>query len=194
MSKGVWQEVIPERSGNYPEIFDVKEEIRKISDDIGYSNVIDFGCGHGRLCESFHPDRYLGIDADQKAIDVARSKFLDYRFDHVGQNPRFADIYLAYSVFLKMNDTKLHEALKNIRCKWLILAESLGDQWKQSKSVPIYSRQADDYVQILRSHDLVLHKKIIRPAEKDSKDVSKKHQDQNISFLVFRKCMRNPLA
>ena len=155
-----------------------------MAEELGYSKVIDFGCGHGRLCESFHPEGYLGIDIDQKALDTARSRFQNYQFSLANEIPRFADIYLAHSVFNQFSDKALHETLKLIRCKWLILAESLNMQWKSAKAVPIYSRDLDEYVRIMRAHDLVLHKSISQQSS----------LAENVTYMVFRKCLKNPLV
>ena len=43
--------------------------------------VLDVGCGYGRLCEIFNPDKYLGIDFSEEMIKLANKKFPQYKFE-----------------------------------------------------------------------------------------------------------------
>ena len=74
------EHVIPKGFGQFPEGFDVHGLLRNLSEEIGYESVIDFGCGYGRLCESFDSDKYLGVDISPALIEEAKSKFENYRF------------------------------------------------------------------------------------------------------------------
>jgi len=175
---------------DFPEGFDVTNVIRQLSDEVGYKSVIDFGCGHGRLCESFDPKNYLGLDIDPNSIEMARKKFSEYRFDHVKQEPSSADLYLAYNVFLHMNDQTVDLALKNMRCKWLILVEMLGRNWRSTQIPQTYNRELSEYIALLRSHDLILQKHIKQPFKKYSDAAWYQDRNTDLSFLVFKKCFR----
>jgi hypothetical protein len=175
----------------FPEGFDVTNKIRELSDEVGYKSVIDFGCGHGRMSQSFDPKEYLGIDVDPNSIEMARKKFSQYRFDHVKEEPYFADLYLAYNVFLHMSDQTLDLALKNIRCKWLILVEMLGRNWRTNQMPPTYNRELSEYLSLLRSHDLILYKHVKQPYRKYSDAAWYQDRNTDLSFLVFKKCFRD---
>lgn len=43
--------------------------------------VLDAGCGYGRMCTIFKPDKYEGIDFVPKFIEMAREKYPDYSFE-----------------------------------------------------------------------------------------------------------------
>ncbi len=168
----------------FPKEWDVKELLSSIVNELTYSSVIDFGCGDGRLCESFDPNRYLGVDFDKKAIEIARNRFRKYRFENISKDVKFADIYLAYTTFLQISDCELNDILTNIRCKWMIVCEVLGKELHNDNITQIYNRDLNDYIHLMRLHDLILHKHVKRPQGKNV----------NISFLIFKKCLSNPLS
>jgi len=37
--------------------------------------ILDYGCGTGKYCLFFDPERYLGVDIDKKRIKTAKKKF-----------------------------------------------------------------------------------------------------------------------
>lgn len=194
-----WQEqglehVVPKGFGQFPEGFDVHGVLRNLSEEIGYQSVIDFGCGYGRLCESFHPEKYLGIDVNLQLIEDAKAKFPSYKFSPLTNEVMGAELYLAYMVFLHLSDRELHETLKQFRCKWLIVAEILGKEWQRDGDPKVFSRDLVDYSQILRSHDFVLHKHVRRGYKRYQDIPWYQGKNTDISFLVFRKCLRNPIS
>lgn len=188
------EHVIPKGFGQFPEGFDVHEILRNLSNELGYDSVIDFGCGYGRLCESFDPEKYLGVDISPALIAEAKSKFENYRFSLLTNEVMGAELYLAYTVFLHLSDRELHETLRQFRCKWLIVSEILGKEWQRDGDPPVYSRDLSDYVQLLRSHDFVLHKHVKRGYKRYQDIPWYQGKNTDISFLVFRKCLKNPIV
>lgn len=185
--------IVPEGFGEFPEGFDVKGVLKDLVDEIGYKSVLDYGCGFGRLCESFDPQKYLGVDLNVQAIEEAKKRYSGYRFEPLGSHPVSTDICLSYSVFLHMTDSEINQALKKMWCKWVIVAEILGREWRRDGLPPVYNRDLSDYVHLFRSHDLVMHKHIQKPYKRYS-DASWYHgKNTNISFMVFKKCLKNPL-
>lgn len=196
--KAFWTEsglehIVPEGFGDFPEGFDVKGELKQLVDDIGYRSLLDFGCGYGRLCESFEPGKYLGVDINGRAIAEAKKRYAGYRFEHWQSEPITADVCLSYSVFFHMTDAEIHQALKKMWCKWVIVAELLGKEWRRDGMPPIYSREENDYIQLFRCHDLVMHKHIQRPYKRYADTPWYQNKNTNLSFMVFKKCLKNPL-
>ena len=187
------EHVIPKGFGQFPEGFDVRGVLRDLSQEIGYNSVIGFGSGYVRLCESFDPEKYLGIDINPEAIETAKSKFEKYRFSLLTNDVMGAELYLAYTVFLYLSDKELHQTLQQFRCKWLILSEILGKEWKREGIPPVFNRDLSDYVQLLRAHDFVLHKHVRRGYKRYQDIPWYQGKNTDISFLVFRKCLKNPL-
>lgn len=184
--------IIPSSENKYPESSDIKELVKSLADEVGYQSVIDFGCGQGRLCTSFDPEKYLGLDINKEMLLSAQKEYVGYRFEEATPQVRSADIYFAYTVFSYLTDNELHAALRNMRCKYLIVGEILGREWRNEKIPFSYSRELSDYVQMLRCHDLILQKHIQKPHEEYIKAPWYEGKNTNLSFLVFRKCRRNP--
>lgn len=184
------QSIIPQGFGQFPEGFDVREEIRSMVEKVDYSSVIDFGCGYGRLCESFSSNKYLGVDINEEALLIARQKYEQYQFSLSNKDPKYADLYLAYTVFLHFTDKELNETLKNIKCKWLIVAEVLGKEWRRDGLPPVYNRDLSDYIKILRSHDFVLEKHVKKPYKRYAESSWYEGKNTNVSFLLFRKYLK----
>jgi 2-polyprenyl-3-methyl-5-hydroxy-6-metoxy-1,4-benzoquinol methylase len=42
--------------------------------------VLDFGCNDGPLAEMCQPEAYLGVDTNERALDLARTTHLGFRF------------------------------------------------------------------------------------------------------------------
>lgn len=192
MNRKDWQELIPHSLPKCPQTFDPAATVKQLSDQLGYSSVIDLGCGHGRLSEAFAPEKYLGLDIDEKVLEIAKQQFSNYRFEPVGEQPKFADIYVAYSLFSSLTDFQAHEALKKVRCKWLILGEQLKAEDKGPKLSRLYTRDLDDYIRLFRAHDFTLHKHVKKPYREKVSAKALENPGKQISFLVFRKCPRNP--
>ena len=186
--------IVPKGVGEFPEGWDVHGLLTELTDELGYSKIIDFGCGEGRLCKSFDPSKYIGLDINEKALKNAKTRFSDYRFEQVPSEPTHTDICLAYTVFLHMNDNEINEALRSMRCRWLIVAEILGREWRRDGIPPVYNRDLEEYVPLLRSHDLILHKHVKRPYKHYADSEWYKNKNTDISFLIFKKCLRNPLV
>lgn len=184
------EHIIPQGFGEFPEGWDASHLVKEIADEIGYSSIIDFGCGYGRLCKGFDANKYIGLDVNPLAISAAQERFQGYQFRIVGDEPQYADIYLAYSVFLHMKEGELQEVLTKMRCKWLIVAEILGREWRREGLPPAYNRELCEYVELFRRHDLVLNKHIKRPYKRYADAPWYQGRNTDISFLVFKKCLK----
>jgi hypothetical protein len=187
------EHVIPKGFGESPEGFDVVDVIKNLADEVGYKSVIDFGCGYGRLCQSFDPTKYMGIDVNPNLVDEAKKRFQNYNFSLCNGEVMGAELYLAHKVFMHMTDKEIHEALSRFRMKWIIVSEILGKEWRREGEPPQLNRDLNDYIQIFRSHDLVLHKHVRKPYKRYEEIPWYQGKNTDISFLVFRKCLKNPL-
>jgi 2-polyprenyl-3-methyl-5-hydroxy-6-metoxy-1,4-benzoquinol methylase len=52
---------------------------------LGQGNLLDIGCGTGKLARYVDAKRYVGVDRDQESIKIARSKFPAHRFLTLGE-------------------------------------------------------------------------------------------------------------
>ncbi len=188
------QHIHPQGFGEFPEGFDLVSEVKEIVKEIPHTRVVDFGCGYGRLCESFETEKYLGVDINPQAIEEAKSKFSQYKFEIAEKGIKGADLFFAYTVFLHLNDSEVDEVLRNMRCKWLVVGEILGKEWRRDGLPPVFNRNLEDYVKLMRSHDLILHRHTKKPYMRYASSPWYQGKNTDVSFLVFKKCLRNPLV
>ncbi len=176
-------EVIPskEESIEHHEFSDV---VALISKDFGVKNVIDFGCGDGRLCKTFSKEGYLGVDIDEKIINAAKSRFSDYVFTTPTNTIYTTEMFMACRVLSDLSEEKIHEIMKNVRCKWLLVIEPLGEAKLDGNVYSFFNRDLENYQRIMRAHDLLLFQHKTKLIGKNS--------SQDVSFLLFKRCGRNP--
>lgn len=188
------EHIIPQGFGEYPEGFDVCQQVKELTGEVPHARVIDFGCGYGRLCKSFDPEKYLGLDINPAAVEEAKKTFEGYQFALPKEGTLGADLVFAYTVFLHMPDTQVDELLRNMRCKWLIVGEVLGREWRRDGLPPVYNRDLEDYVRLMRGHDLILHRHVKKPYKRYAESPWYLGKNTDVSFLVFKRCRRNPLV
>lgn len=180
---GEWIEAIP-FSHNHLKVDEFSGLIKNIVSDLAITNVIDFGCGEGDLCKLFAQSGYLGLDIDERSIDRARAKHFNYRFEQPKQMVYSADLCLASRVFNELNDESIHDLLRRMRCKWLLIADSFSQNNNETTVVPFYTRNRESYINLMRGHDLLQIKQLIKPLNQPI--------PTEISLLLFKKCGRNP--
>ena len=73
---------------NFPKVSHVYALLKQIVDPA--KNVLEVGCGYGRLCRAFVPQCYIGVDINPKAIEAARQKNPGYKFDLINPAAAFA--------------------------------------------------------------------------------------------------------
>jgi 2-polyprenyl-3-methyl-5-hydroxy-6-metoxy-1,4-benzoquinol methylase len=64
--------------------------------------VVDVGCGDLEVVKSLPVRRYQGYDVAAEALEIARNKRPDWRFDHIGMNDRIepGDVVLCLDVLI----------------------------------------------------------------------------------------------
>ncbi len=158
--------------------------VATISRDFAVKDVIDFGCGDGRLCKAFSKEGYLGLDIDEKIIINAKNRFSDYVFTTPSDRIYTTEMFMACRVLSELSEEKIHEIMKNVRCKWLLVAESLEQSKVDGNVYSFESRDLENYKRIMRAHDLLLFQHKIKTVGIDGSG--------DVSFLLFKRCGRNP--
>lgn len=189
--KNFWLEdrlsnIIPRGFGEFPEGFDVIEYVRSFLGDIAFGTVVDLGCGYGRLCQCFCPEKYLGLDVNPEAIAKARTLFPMYQFkDTNGKLFPKADLYFSYTLFLHLTDEEIHYILDIVDCSWFVVAEILGHEWRRDGLPPVYNREFDEYLKIFKEHGFSLHMEEEKPYARYADDDRYLGKNTNINFLCF---------
>ena len=137
-------------SNEMPAGYDETAFLRRLSPVLGADSVVEIGCGYGRLAPAFSRNCYLGLDINPKAIGKARKLLPDYRFDVIGFAGPYpeADLYLAYTVFLHVDDKHMVEIARDLSkaCRKLLIVEILDPSFRQAPSaVPNFVRSRMDY-------------------------------------------------
>jgi SAM-dependent methyltransferase len=180
---GEWMEAIP-CSNNHSKVDEFSGLIENIVSDLAIVDVIDFGCGEGDLCKIFGHRGYLGLDIDERCIQRAQSKHFNYRFEKPKEMVYSADLCVASRVFNELNDESIHDLMRRMRCKWLLIADSFSHEKSENTVVPFHSRNRESYINLMRGHDLLQIKQVVKPISQP--------KPTEISLLLFKKCGRNP--
>ncbi|SDH39676.1 class I SAM-dependent methyltransferase [Pseudomonas panipatensis] len=140
--------VIPEVGGEFPEGFDVRLMLGQIID--ASAGVLEVGCGYGRLCRAFPPERYLGVDVNASAVSAARERHPEYRFERIEPGvalPR-AGTALIYTVACHIPDEELGRFLAPIcaAVDSVVIGEVMDERWRRDGNPPIFNRDPEGYV------------------------------------------------
>lgn len=145
--------------------------------------MVEIGAGYGRLCRAFPPAAYLGVDINAEAIERARSENPEYAFRTVRFVDEYepADLYLAYTVLLHIDDATIPEIMRRLcaATRVLVIAEILGRRWRQEGATPSFSRERGEYAALAAEHGFVLDEEIRRPYHY--------YNGSEISCLIFRR-------
>lgn len=139
-----------------PEGFDVIEFMQELLQPVLWpqASVLDFGCGHGRLCKMVPPGQYFGIDINPQAVELARRNNPGYTFEEIEVQQAYpqVDICVAYTVFLHLDDDTLRGVLWRLyeACECIAVAEILGREWRRPGDPPVFNRDLNDYLALFR--------------------------------------------
>ncbi len=178
--------IIPqnEELGAFPEGWDVRPHLWELLRIHLQRRVVEVGCGYGRLCQAFPTDFYLGVDINPEAVEQAGRLHPGYEFqtiDFCDEYPR-ADAIMAYTVLLHIDDDTIGSMLERI-CRStdvVLIAEIMGKaRWRRGGNPPVFNRDAEEYVDLMREQGFFLTCQEERPY--------KHYPDTNITFLKFER-------
>lgn len=178
--------IIPrnEELGAFPEGWDVRPHLWELLRIHLQRRVVEVGCGYGRLCQAFPTDYYLGVDINPEAVEQAGRLHPGYEFqtiDFCDDYPR-ADAIMAYTVLLHIDDDTIGSMLERI-CRStdvVLIAEIMGEaRWRRGGNPPVFNRDAEEYVALMRERGFFLTCQEERPY--------KHYPDTNITFLKFER-------
>lgn len=157
-----------------PEGWDIWSFLPKLT----VGKVIEIGCGAGRLCQAFDPARYLGVDINPAAVEMARRKHPRYRFEvYDGQG---GDTALLYTVLLHIPDDDLAAFIAGINARRVVVAEIMGRKWaRPGGPPPAFNRDPEDYVAAFAAAGFTCIEQRVKPYRHYAKG--------EITFLVFER-------
>jgi SAM-dependent methyltransferase len=150
--------IVPEGGEEFPEGFDVYEVLNKLINPA--KGVLDVGCGYGRLCRAFKPENYIGVDVNPKAIDKAKERNPEYRFEHIkpGAELPKTGTALLYTVAGHIPDEELARFLAPIcaAAPLLAICEIMDLRWRRPGNPPIFNRDPEQYILEMQNRGYLL--------------------------------------
>lgn len=140
----------------YPEGQDyVGKHITNFLLKICKGRVCEVGCGTGRIAKIFDPSRYIGIDINQSAIDIARFDLPKHKFKDVwwGENYPEADTYLFYTVLLHIPDEEVFYCISRTSGR-VVVAEPMMRHMRWYGLSNNFQRDATEYKELFNKHDM----------------------------------------
>lgn len=110
-------------------------------------DVVEFGCGNGRLAPNFSKLRYDGVDICPQAIDQAKALHPGYRF-HTIDDMEMLDggfALFAHTVMLHIPDDDLLPTMCRFTQKLVIISEIVGRNWRRDGDPPVFNREIREY-------------------------------------------------
>ena len=143
--------------------------------------IVEFGCGPGRLAQHFDPARYLGLDITPNAIAVAEEWNPGHCFRLVDEDETIgagADAVLCHTVLVHVPDDDLDGVIGRFAAPVVLVNEMLGRRWRRDGTPPVFNREMDEYVAAFAAHGYALT---------DVREEIYAHYNQPMALMEFRK-------
>lgn len=174
----------PAITDEFPEGWDVREELREL---FGNRQVTDIGCGYGRLCTAFQPDRYTGYDLNPAAIETARQRHPSYRFALMRDPLDYpaGDAALLYAVLVHVHDDDIEATVAPLcrRANFIVVAEIMQRSWRgegmprPKGAPPVFNRDVSEYVAMFAMQGFDVDDVVVAPY--------KRYPDTKMTFLAL---------
>ena len=153
---------------NYPRYWvDMSDEMNICPQGIGHidlpyeqaydkmviGDLLEVGCGPGRLCSLFSPAKYKGVDINKYWIEKAKEAHPEYEFEVIApfQKLEHYPTVLLHTVLLHIPDHLLQLFLDTLKYERLIVTEIMDRRFRQTSPGYNISNQRDvlEYDEIL---------------------------------------------
>lgn len=148
-----------------------KTKLKTLLSDFDFTDkkVLDFGCGIGSNCTMFSPEKYIGVDHDEKRIKYANYLYNEYNFNTLNDpNFHFLDNSIDYVfimavlhhisncdlvLYLKeFNRILKHEGEILIIEPCLLNRSCLSNSYMQTFDKGKYIRTQDEYINLFHNN------------------------------------------
>lgn len=170
----------PAVGGEFPEGWNVSDYLK---DKVKDNDVIEVGCGYGRLCSSFSATQYTGIDVNPAAIAKAKEVNKKHNFqlyEYPNEMPKSSD-KIVYTVLLHVDDDNILNMAKVIAdsSSRVIIGEVMGRSWRRDGNPPVFNREPEEYIKIFEEAGMKFDNQEDLPYQR--------YQNTNVTFLTFTK-------
>lgn len=181
--------IIPQTALANPEGFSPGEYIRSFF--VGCERITEVGCGVGRLAGAFEESRYLGLDINAAALQVARENLPQHRFQLISEDDSLpeSDGLLFYTVLLHINDQAIEVMLRKATraARRIVIAEIMDRRWRRGGLPPVFNREAEEYATYLNRLGYSLLTSERRPYERYNNERWWNAKDTRLTVLVFER-------
>lgn len=127
-------------------------------------DVVDFGCGAGRLAPFFSKNHYVGWDPSTDRISEARQANPGYVFNRLDPGRRVEGGYaaFAYDVLLHVPDDEISGVVQQFTQKLVTVSEVLG---RPLRAGAVFNREIEEYERPFRAAGYRLHRVQFKMAE-----------------------------
>jgi len=150
--QGGLDNIKPKRIEDKWESFSTNDIVRRLCGD---AQVVEIGCGTGRLCTAFKLGFYFGYDLNPDAIKIAAAAYPDYFFsvlteyDQIGKYPTV----LLHSAALHIPDEELRQVFSCAEQR-IVIGETMHGTVKNLPTPKPglafhYSRSVSEYCELL---------------------------------------------
>jgi len=181
--------IIPNTGTEFPEGFNLIEVLRQfISPQM---SVVEVGCGYGRLCPAFAPDKYQGFDINPAAIAHGQNQFPSYNLNLIkpwGPLPK-SDVKLAYCTAFHIPDNELARFLSLISSSsdTVLIAELMDRRWRREGNPPIFNREPEEYVTGMLAENFYLTNILKLPYQRYDCEPWNVNRDIRLTFHLYKR-------
>ena len=159
---------------------------KEIIKELDYNTILDFGCGYGRLSKAFDSSKYIGIDLNPKALEIAKKNNIGYRYMKISEKEHYpnADIIYINDVFSHLNDYMVEMILMKFITntnRYVMLSEIIGLEWKPEYP---FAREKGQYIILLKKYGYELYKEYKEDID-NYNSYNKIHKNKYV--LIFKK-------
>lgn len=128
------------------------EFARAIQETLFGLDIVEFGCGNGRLAPFFSKRRYVGFDICPRAVEQAKVLHPGYDFWVCGGEKLINGGYalFAHTVMLHVPDELLVPTLQRFTQKLVVISEIVGRNWRRDGDPPVFNREIMEYDAAMR--------------------------------------------
>lgn len=162
----------------FPEGWDVRTLIHEL---VGSEDIIEVGCGYGRLVEAFTPEQYTGVDINPTAVVEATNRNPQYTFREfsVDEELPSSTWLMFYTVLLHVPNDVIQEYLKSVtrNATKVLISEILGKSWADLWKYA-FNRDEEEYDRLMENCGFVKTQSVEREYQ---------HYNTTYKFLVYER-------
>lgn len=145
---------------------ETEEFLKELQNVCFGQDVMEFGCGVGRLAPFFSKKHYLGVDISPAAIEIAKKTHHGYKFE-VDANDfnlvtispfTYGHVAIAHTVLLHIPDDLIQATVDRFRQRRVIVSEILGRNWRRDGNPPVFNREIHEYDEIFLQAGYRMHR------------------------------------